>query len=77
MLLKSSQARSSSERCNFGTPVTNAFCSWPLSPVLQGPIVATALLRHGKRKHAMPASNSRPTTGRTIIYSQLMDLNAS
>ena len=56
-------------------PVTNAFCSWPLSPVFQGPMVATALLRHGKSQQAIPASNSRPAAGRTVKYSHLMDVN--
>jgi hypothetical protein len=44
-LLKSSQAISSSYLLSDGTPVTNAFCSWPLSPVAQGLTVTTLLDR--------------------------------
>lgn len=54
-------------------PDTNAFCSWPLSPVLQGPIVATDFLRHGKNIHAMPASIIKPATGITTIYSHFLN----
>jgi hypothetical protein len=39
-------------------PVTNAFWSWPLSPVFHGPIVFTDLLRHNKTMHAIPITSS-------------------
>lgn len=43
-LLKSSHAASSSALLSAGTPVTNALCSCPLSPVAHGRTLLTTLL---------------------------------
>lgn len=60
MLLKSSQAASSSDRLRFGTPVTNAFCSCPLKPVAQGFTVTTLLLRQTRMLTVMISTNNDP-----------------
>lgn len=55
-----------------GVPVTNAFWSWPLIPVLQGPIVPTiALLRQTRSMHTAVVSNNA-ATGRTRTYTHFV-----
>lgn len=49
------------------SPVTNAFCNCPLSPVVQGPIVVTPLLRHMQSMTAATMSKSA-TPGTTKTY---------
>lgn len=66
ILLKSSQAASSSDRFSEGTPVTNARCSCPLNPVTQGLTVPTFFARQytantaAMTRKAAPPAETKP-----------------
>lgn len=49
------------------SPVTNAFCNWPLSPVFQGPMFVPPFLRHTNSTTAATVRRKAPA-GSTYTY---------